>query len=348
MQSSRASRSQPASGKSSAKVRLFWCAVGASVMLSLLVITPLAMVWTSTELGEIKRQVQVPLDPERGNASRQNDTNETETVRSGAGLEVPWRGGQATFNWHPLLMIIAFVPVMVQSLLTYRIYSRILCTAVGKTGQKLVHVTLHLVELVLVAVALAAVFDYHHRQGYPHVRSLHSWMGLTTVGMFLAVMVSGGVFYLLPSRLVKSERRRAATPYHRMAGVGVMLMAFASMASGISEALALDGGAAVYPASASARLGQAVGVLLPFVAIPVAFVLSRAEFRRRLDQVEARTLRPNTTTAASASQPASLHGTGAIMMEPTKSRRQPATSEDELGQMNGGDERQPLHRSGHH
>lgn len=50
--------------------------------------------------------------------------------------------------------------------------------------KKFVHMTLHLIAIVLGIVGLNAVFKFHDMQNIPNVYSLHSWIGIGTFCLF--------------------------------------------------------------------------------------------------------------------------------------------------------------------
>lgn len=52
---------------------------------------------------------------------------------------------------------------------------------------KLVHTLYHIMAIPCIAVGLIAVFDFHSNKKptpIPNLYSLHSWMGLVTVGLY--------------------------------------------------------------------------------------------------------------------------------------------------------------------
>jgi len=117
-----------------------------------------------------------------------------------------WRSNpQLEFNWHPLLMIIGLVFLyangmyksnFLHSTIMYvRLIICFLLTAmliyrtqrnVRKRRLKLTHAGIMLFIVLLVVIALVAVFDSHNLASppIPNMYSLHSWIGLTTVILF--------------------------------------------------------------------------------------------------------------------------------------------------------------------
>eukprot|EP00116_Pleurobrachia_bachei_P010765 sb/3471027/ len=84
---------------------------------------------------------------------------------------------KSKFNYHPLLMIIAFVIVMGHSVITFRILP------LAHRTKKYIHGTLNLVAAIFATVGLVAVIQFHNEFNIPNFYSLHSWLGLVTLGI---------------------------------------------------------------------------------------------------------------------------------------------------------------------
>ena len=107
------------------------------------------------------------------------------------------------FNWHPFLMnlgmiylygngkiiingfsqyfkkkIICFLNI--SGILMYRIFRN-----EPKIKLKLAHAAIMILVFILSVIALIAVFDFHNLKQIPNMYSLHSWMGILTVILFL-------------------------------------------------------------------------------------------------------------------------------------------------------------------
>lgn len=50
---------------------------------------------------------------------------------------------------------------------------------------KSIHAGLNAVAAVLAIISVVAVFDYHNVRSIPHMYSLHSWVGLTAVILYV-------------------------------------------------------------------------------------------------------------------------------------------------------------------
>ncbi|XP_028355507.1 transmembrane ascorbate-dependent reductase CYB561 isoform X1 [Physeter macrocephalus] len=95
-----------------------------------------------------------------------------------------YRGGIAwesalQFNVHPLCMIIGLVFLQGDALLVYRVFRN-----EAKRTTKVLHGLLHVFAFVIALVGLVAVFDYHRKEGYADLYSLHSWCGILVFVLF--------------------------------------------------------------------------------------------------------------------------------------------------------------------
>ena len=55
----------------------------------------------------------------------------------------------------------------------------------SKIKLKLAHAAIMILVFILTVIALIAVFDFHNLKQIPNMYSLHSWMGILTVILFL-------------------------------------------------------------------------------------------------------------------------------------------------------------------
>ena len=77
---------------------------------------------------------------------------------------------------------------------------------------KIVHAVLLVLSLIFSSVGLKAVFDSHNKDTPPkaNLRSLHSWLGLTTVVLFGCQWLCGFICFLFPE--LSEGIRRAYLP----------------------------------------------------------------------------------------------------------------------------------------
>nr|KAJ0205692.1 hypothetical protein LSAT_V11C500250550 [Lactuca sativa] len=98
------------------------------------------------------------------------------TFRNGFGLFNP--STDLMFNWHPLLMILGFIIFSAEAMIAYK--------AIRGTRQSLkrVHLTLHSIALVTGLCGVYAACKYHYQLQVPHLYTLHSWYGYSTIWLF--------------------------------------------------------------------------------------------------------------------------------------------------------------------
>ena len=198
------------SSTANARLKMFWFGVVLIELISVLIIAPLATVWCVALL--------------------EGETTETNST---VHLDLVWSGGNATFNWHPFFMIWTFGVILVQSMLSFRVLSRLGLT--DKDRLKQIHFSIHLFSLVLICIGLAATFDFHTHEDKPHLTTMHSWLGLMTVLAFVGLFSMGVVFYCT-ERFVGYKLRKVSVHWHKLAGISVLLLSGTAIVTGIQEA----------------------------------------------------------------------------------------------------------------
>merc|ERR1712088_985864 len=133
-----------------------------------------------------------------------------------------------------------FIYFMGQAMLMYRT-----CRCCRRIWSKLLHTMFHLLAAPCIAIGFVAVWDYHHdrrdSQGnpapVPHFYSLHSWMGLTTMGLFALQFVVGffSFLLLLCCESATASFRAALVPIHSTFGITTFVMAVATACTGLTE-----------------------------------------------------------------------------------------------------------------
>mmetsp|Transcript_10299 Transcript_10299/g.31000 ORF Transcript_10299/g.31000 Transcript_10299/m.31000 type:complete len:263 (-) Transcript_10299:1606-2394(-) len=172
------------------------------------------------------------------------------------------------FNWHPLCMVIAFPVLMAEALLAYRApYT----AELQKTRQKTIHVAMHLLAVAIAAGGVVAAWKSHSlKRPIPtdNLYSLHSWLGLSTLGLAAVQAGMGVVVYLVP-RLAPA-RRAAFYQYHAALGGATFTLAITTMLAGLQEKMSfmiVFGKVPVY--DAGIRLPAVLGLLLVAIALLV-------------------------------------------------------------------------------
>jgi cytochrome b-561 len=182
-------------------------------------------------------------------------------------------GANATgriFNWHPLLMALAFPLLMGEALLAYR---SPLPALDDRAARKAWHAALHAGAAAAAALGLAAAFASHSKKRpdpIPHLYSPHSILGLTVAALMAAQFAVGAAAFLAPRW--SAPRRAALAPIHAFFGLATFFGGLAAMAAGLQEKATFSqafGGAGVR--SAALRLPALLQVLLLALALAVGY-----------------------------------------------------------------------------
>jgi len=136
--------------------------------------------------------------------------------------------------------------------------------------QKMAHMLIHLVGLILGIFGVYAAFKYHDAAVAPDLTSLHSWLGITAIALFGLQWLFGFVTFWLPGAHV--DTRTAAVPAHVMAGLAIFMLAVCAAQTGLVEK------SAAAASTAEMKLINVTGIfiLLYGVAVASAVALRKA------------------------------------------------------------------------
>lgn len=173
-------------------------------------------VWIFGYLGGLSLGpvVRDPADP---------DTNDTSTL----------------FNWHPLLMMLAFVGCMAEAIMVYSTAPSSLSYHIPETNRplkKLVHGLLHGAALLLSILGIIAAIQSHTLKKpmpMPNFYSTHSYLGVLTVFMMMGQGILGVLAYVAPQWSLQS--RQAFSPLHRFFGGATFVVGMATVMVGVQE-----------------------------------------------------------------------------------------------------------------
>ncbi|MCL4132649.1 UNVERIFIED_CONTAM: hypothetical protein GTU68_037524 [Idotea baltica] len=123
-------------------------------------------------------------------------------------------------------------------MLVYRLFG-----CCNKLGAKLLHTILYLMAVPCIVVSMIAVFDSHdlRENPIPNLYSLHSWIGLVTIGLFglqvTHTLVVGffSFWMLLLCEQGTSSFRAAMVPIHSSFGLITFMLAIATCVTGLTE-----------------------------------------------------------------------------------------------------------------
>uniref|UniRef100_A0ACD6AA67 Uncharacterized protein n=1 Tax=Avena sativa TaxID=4498 RepID=A0ACD6AA67_AVESA len=177
---------------------------------------------------------------------------------------------QQIFNVHPPLMLIGFLVIGGEAILAYRVPLRSTAT---RAARKKAHLAMHALALAVAGVGVYAVFKYHAETKIPNLYSLHAWLGIATVALYAVQWLAGFLAFFFPG--AAPETRRAAVPWHAVAGILVFALAVGTAQLGFLEKMTFLQTAHLvskYGAEALLVNCTAVVVLLLGVAVVLATV----------------------------------------------------------------------------
>jgi len=195
-----------------------------------------------------------------------------------------WEEGDAhVFNWHPVLMVTAFVFIFAEAAIAYT------WLPVSKPIAKAIHVALQSAAIIVMSVGLVAVFRFHNEADPPidNLYSMHSWVGMAVVVIFCVQYLAGLYHFLVPEDTLPNtdaEGKAMYLAYHKYAGIVLFVLAVAAACLGLFEKMAfmnaIKPDETLYPddprhlAPAYYR-ANIIAVLMTLLSILVAVVISR-------------------------------------------------------------------------
>jgi len=137
------------------------------------------------------------------------------------------------FNWHPILMTLAFVGCMGEAILTYS--SPIVPISDRKT-KKYVHASLNSAACVFTVLGIVAAIQSHTlKKPMPmsNFYSTHSYLGVLTCVMMICQIVLGFMAYLFPQWSL--SERQAFSPLHKFFGGATFVVGMMTVMVGLQE-----------------------------------------------------------------------------------------------------------------
>ncbi|KAL5210624.1 hypothetical protein ABZP36_006247 [Zizania latifolia] len=136
--------------------------------------------------------------------------------------------------------------------------------------QKMVHMLVHLVALILGIFGVYAAFKFHDAAVAPDLVTLHSWLGILAVALFGLQWLFGFVAFWLPG--ARERTRAAVAPVHLAGGLAIFMLAVCAAQTGLVQKSA---------AAATAGEGKLINVtgifiLLYGVAVATTVALRKA------------------------------------------------------------------------
>ncbi|XP_019872568.1 lysosomal membrane ascorbate-dependent ferrireductase CYB561A3 isoform X5 [Aethina tumida] len=187
-----------------------------------------------------------------------------------------WRDDpKKQFNLHPVLMVAGFITFSGFSVLLYRI-----CRCCRRIYVKLLHTVFHSLAIPCVAVGFLAVLDSHNLAQptpIPNFYSLHSWIGLVTMGLFAIQYIVGffSFLILLCCEGATAGFRASLVPIHASFGLTTFMLAIAACVTGITEkvifSLGSDYASWIEQRDLQATIVNALGITLIALGIVVSY-----------------------------------------------------------------------------
>lgn len=147
-----------------------------------------------------------------------------------------WKEGQSkqVFNWHPLLMILAYC-FMTVAALSFRAPPYHGCS---RNTIKLVHGSAWTIAAIFGMIALIAVFKSHNDSvsGFvANLYSFHSWLGLGVVGLYVLQFLAGFFTFAWPLSFVTPLVKAQVLSVHSFLGPFLHMAVSAVILLGIQE-----------------------------------------------------------------------------------------------------------------
>jgi len=189
------------------------------------------------------------------------------------------------FNWHPLLMTLGMIYLYGNGILMYRMFRN-----ERKRKLKLLHAGIMISAFLCAVIALKAVFDSHNlnpckhpsQEGdtcpLPNLYSLHSWLGLLTVILFLFQWLSGMVTFLFPG--LASHLRASYMPLHTFFGLFIFITACVTALLGITEKTIFALGSKYQERDPSGVVANWIGLLIVVFCVLVVYLIANPRFKR--------------------------------------------------------------------
>ncbi|KAF3322388.1 putative ascorbate-specific transmembrane electron transporter 1 [Carex littledalei] len=150
---------------------------------------------------------------------------------------IHFRGGLAfessnknlIFNLHPVLMLIGFIILGSEAIMAYKVLPW------SHDVNKVIHLVLHAIAIVLGIFGIYCAFKFHNESGIANLYSLHSWLGIGTISLYVIQWIFGLVTFFVPG--ASPTFKRGALPWHVLFGLFVYILALATAELGFLEKL---------------------------------------------------------------------------------------------------------------
>ncbi|CAF1469298.1 unnamed protein product [Rotaria sp. Silwood1] len=133
-----------------------------------------------------------------------------------------------SFSFHPLMMTMGLLFCYGNAILLYRTLRQ-----TPKLTVKILHALFLILSLAFGSVGFAAIVRSKNLGKRPHFMTFHSWLGLSTLILFVLQWICGFVSFLFPKLSLRI--RNSYMPIHRFWGRIIFLSAVISILTGLSQ-----------------------------------------------------------------------------------------------------------------
>ncbi|KAF0870677.1 cytochrome b reductase 1 [Hyaena hyaena] len=187
-----------------------------------------------------------------------------------------WDGTALEFNWHPVLVVTGFVFIQGIAIIVYRLPWTWKCS---KLLMKSIHAGLHTIAAILAIISLVAVFDFHNAKNIPNMYSLHSWVGLTVVILYILKLLLGVSIFLLP--WAPLSLRALVMPLHVYSGLLIFGTVIATVLMGVTEKLIFALSGSKYSTSPPEGVfTNTLGLLIVVFGALIFWIVTRPQWQR--------------------------------------------------------------------
>lgn len=178
-------------------------------------------------------------------------------------------------NWHPLLMIITFIYLFANSILHFRNFRN-----TTKRKLKMQHATIHscIVIFGILGIWTGLNSNLIANPPIPKFYSLHSWLGIITVIMFLSQFTSGFISFLYPE--IGMKYKQAVMPYHIIFGILTFVLSIITSVLGFSEKIIFALNLQNEHMPTEGLFLNFVGIVLIAYGVLVVYILIKPEYKR--------------------------------------------------------------------
>eukprot|EP01084_Bolivina_argentea_P254334 427556_1 len=132
------------------------------------------------------------------------------------------------FNWHPLIMSIAFLLFMTPAASIFEIFS--LCS---RNRNKQIHGLFQSLSIICIIIGYIIIYDCHTiLSTHGLALSMHSIAGYITIGLCIITYIMGVYLYVLK---LGGQLRGELKPLHKRLGIMSLFMGYSTMLMGMTE-----------------------------------------------------------------------------------------------------------------